>query len=107
MGGESNNLPGRARWRRTAAGLFWHHTDGVLMSGFLGGMITGSLIGVVVTLLVLIIVAGAKGPENAPVGPVPNRKVFLLPLGCCLAAGFVTHSSRTQSLCSPFSQSRN
>ncbi len=49
------------------------------MSGFLGGMITGSLIGEVVTLLVLIIVAGAKGPENAPVGQVPNGKVFWLP----------------------------
>ncbi len=72
------------------------------MSGFLGGMITGSLIEVVVTLLVLIIVAGAKGPENAPVGQVPNRKVFWLPLGCWLCAGFVTHSSWKKALCSRF-----
>src|SRR5260370_24606877 len=100
MKGATNNLPGPPHGTRTAAGLFWHHTDGVLMSGFLGGMITGSLIGVVVTLLVLIIVAGAKGPENAPVGQVPNRKVFWLPLGCWLCAGFVTHSSWKKAPCS-------
>jgi K+-sensing histidine kinase KdpD len=50
------------------------------MSGFVGGMITGGLIGVVVTLLTLIIVAGARGPENAPPGQVPNRKVFVAAL---------------------------
>jgi hypothetical protein len=50
------------------------------MSGFIGGLITGSLIGVVATLLVLIIVASARGPENAPAGQVPNRKVFLAAL---------------------------
>ncbi len=47
------------------------------MSSFLGGLITGSLIGVVVTLLVLMIVAGVKGPGNTAEGQVPNRKVFL------------------------------
>ena len=47
------------------------------MSSFLAGLITGSLIGVVVTLLVLMIVSGAKGPENTSEGQVPNRKVFL------------------------------
>lgn len=47
------------------------------MSSFLAGLITGSLIGVVVTLLVLMIVSGVKGPENASAGQVPNRKVFL------------------------------
>jgi len=50
------------------------------MSGFIGGLITGSLIGVVATLLVLIIVASARGPENATAGQVPNRKVFLAAL---------------------------
>jgi len=47
------------------------------MSGFLGGLITGIPIGVVVTLLVLMIVAGTKGPGDASTGPVQNRKVFL------------------------------
>ena len=47
------------------------------MSSFRGGLITGSLIGVVVTLLVLMIVAGVKGPGNTAEGQVPNRKVFL------------------------------
>jgi K+-sensing histidine kinase KdpD len=53
---------------------------GVCMSSFLGGMITGILIGAVVTVLVLIIVAGAKGPEKVSAGQVPNRKVFLAAL---------------------------
>ena len=56
------------------------------MSSFLAGMITGSLIGVVVTLLVLMIIAGAKRSESAPAGQVPNRKVFLAAivlLGVC------------------------
>jgi len=47
------------------------------MSSFLAGLITGSLIGIVVTLLVLIIASGIKGPANASAGQVPNRKVFL------------------------------
>jgi K+-sensing histidine kinase KdpD len=50
------------------------------MSGFLGGLITGCLIGVVVTLLALMIVAGTRGPESAAPGQVPNRKVFLAAL---------------------------
>jgi K+-sensing histidine kinase KdpD len=53
---------------------------GVLMSSFLGGLITGSLIGVVVTLLVLMIVAGVKGPGNTAEGQVPNRKILLAAL---------------------------
>ena len=59
---------------------FGNNQTGAIMSGFVGGMITGGLIGVVVTLLVLMIVAGAKGAENAPAGQVPNRKVFLAAL---------------------------
>jgi K+-sensing histidine kinase KdpD len=47
------------------------------MSSFLAGLITGSLIGIVVTLLVLMIASGIKGPANASAGQVPNRKVFL------------------------------
>ncbi len=47
------------------------------MSSFLAGLITGSLIGIVVTLLVLMIASGIKGPANASAGHVPNRKVFL------------------------------
>jgi K+-sensing histidine kinase KdpD len=50
------------------------------MGSFLSGLITGSLIGVVVTLLVLMIVSGVKDPENTAVGQVPNRKVFLAAL---------------------------
>ncbi len=50
------------------------------MSSFLAGLITGSVIGVIVTILVLMIVAGAKGQENAPAGQVPSRKVFLAAL---------------------------
>ncbi len=47
------------------------------MSSFLAGLITGSLIGIVVTLLVLMIASGIKSPANASAGQVPNRKVFL------------------------------
>jgi len=47
------------------------------MSGFLAGLITGGLIGVVVTLLALMIASGLKSPESATHGQVPNRKVFL------------------------------
>ena len=50
------------------------------MSSFIAGLITGSLIGVVVTLLVLMIIAGAKGPESTSAGQVPNRRVFLTAL---------------------------
>jgi hypothetical protein len=50
------------------------------MSSFLGGLITGSLIGVVVTALVLMIVAGVKGPADTAEGQVPNRIVFLAAL---------------------------
>jgi K+-sensing histidine kinase KdpD len=50
------------------------------MSSFLAGLITGSLIGIVVTLLVLMIIAGAKSSESASAGQVPNRKVFLTAL---------------------------
>ena len=47
---------------------------------FLSGLITGSLIGVVVTLLTLMIISGVKGPESTSEGQVPNRKVFLAAL---------------------------
>ncbi len=67
------------------------------MSSFLGGSITGSLIGVVVTLLVLMIVAGVKGPGNTAEGQVPNRKVFLGAFWP--SAGFVTHSIWRKALC--------
>ena len=50
------------------------------MSSFLAGMITGSLIGVVVTLLVLMIVAGIKDPDSSSAGRVPRRKLFLAAL---------------------------
>jgi K+-sensing histidine kinase KdpD len=50
------------------------------MNGFLAGLITGALIGMVVTLLVLMIIAGVKGPEKTLHGQVPNRKVFLAAL---------------------------
>ncbi len=58
-------------------GYFGTIQTGVFMSNFLAGLITGSLIGVVVTLLVLMIVSGVKGPEKTSEGQVPNRKVFL------------------------------
>src|SRR5260370_21766037 len=47
------------------------------MSNFRAGLIPGSLIGVVVTLLVVMSVSGVKGPEKTSEGQVPNRKVFL------------------------------
>jgi K+-sensing histidine kinase KdpD len=56
------------------------------MSIFLAGLITGSLIGVVITLLVLLLVAGAKGPESAPNDQVSHPKLFLAAivlLGVC------------------------
>ena len=46
------------------------------MSSFVAGLITGSLIGAVATLLVLMIIAGAKGTQGASKDQVPNRKVF-------------------------------
>ena len=64
----------------TQRGYFGTIRTGVLMSSFLGGLITGGLIGVVVTLLVLMIVAGVKGPGDTAGGQVPNRKVFLAAL---------------------------
>ena len=50
------------------------------MSSFLAGLITGSLIGVVVTLLLLMIVAGVKDPDSVSASKVPNRKIFLVTL---------------------------
>ena len=50
------------------------------MSSFLAGLITGSLIGVVSTLLVLMIVAGMKVPDSVSASKVPNRKIFLATL---------------------------
>jgi hypothetical protein len=43
-------------------------------------MITGTLFGVVITLLVLVIVAGLKGPENASNDQVSRPKIFLAAL---------------------------
>ena len=50
------------------------------MSSFLAGLITGSLLGVVVTLLVLMTIAGVKDPNSVSVSKVPNRKIFLATL---------------------------
>ncbi len=47
------------------------------MSGFLAGLIAGSLIGVIVTFLALMIASGLKGPESDAPNHVPSRKVFL------------------------------
>jgi K+-sensing histidine kinase KdpD len=47
------------------------------MSSFLAGLFTGSLIGVVVTLLILLIVAGFKGSEPSPKNKLSNPKVYL------------------------------
>jgi K+-sensing histidine kinase KdpD len=57
------------------------------MSSFLEGLITGSLIGAVVTLLVLIVVAGMRSPENTSAGQVPHRKVFLAALVLLVVCG--------------------
>ena len=62
------------------------------MNSFLGGLITGSLIGVVVTLLVLMIVAGVKGPGNTAEGQVPNPKVFLGALVLLAVCGVLLHT---------------
>jgi hypothetical protein len=61
------------------------------MSSFLSGLITGSLIGVVATLLILLIIAGAKGPQSAPNSRFSRPIVFLAALillavcGACYA----------------------
>jgi len=60
-------------WRGIARRLFWHDTDGGSHERFSRRI---SLIGVVITLLVLMMVAGTKGPGDASTGPVQNRKVF-------------------------------
>jgi K+-sensing histidine kinase KdpD len=57
------------------------------MSSFIAGLITGNFIGIVLTLLVLMIVSGIKGPENAPEGQVPNRKIFLAALVLLVVCG--------------------
>ena len=57
------------------------------MSSFIAGLITGNFIGIVLTLLVLMIVSGIKGPENAPEGQVPNRKIFLAALILLVVCG--------------------
>ena len=60
---------------------------GVLMSSFLTGLITGVPIGVILTLLVLMIIAGAKGQESGSQEQVPNRKVFLATLALLAICG--------------------
>jgi len=55
------------------------------MSSFVAGLVTGCLIGIVATLLVLMIIAGAKGTESASAVQVPNRKVFLAALALLAA----------------------
>jgi hypothetical protein len=52
---------------------------GILMSSFLGGLISGSLIGVVVTLLALMIVAGAKSQETPRRVRFQSEKFFWRP----------------------------
>jgi hypothetical protein len=64
----------------TLRGYFVITLTEVRMSSFLAGLITGSLIGVIVTLLVLIIVAGSKGNRSIPPGRAPNPRVFLAAL---------------------------
>src|SRR5260370_15459035 len=78
-------------------GYFGPIQTGVFMSNFLAGLITGSLIGVAVTLLELMIVSGVKGPAKTSEGQVPNRKVFLaavllLPI-CWLCASLALENS--------------
>jgi K+-sensing histidine kinase KdpD len=46
------------------------------MNGFLVGLITGGLVGVVVTLLVLVIVAGSQSAERSATNHTSQRKVF-------------------------------
>lgn len=60
----------------TRQGYFGAIRTGVIMNSSLAGLIIGSLIGVVFTLLVLMIIAGAKGPENAPAGSFRTEKFF-------------------------------
>ena len=67
--------------------LFCETQTGVLMSSFLAGMITGVPVGVIITLLVLMIIAGARGQESGSQGQVPNRKVFLAALALLAACG--------------------
>lgn len=50
------------------------------MSSFLAGLITGIPFGVVLTLLVLMIIAGAKSRETPASSQSPNGKVFLAAL---------------------------
>ena len=57
------------------------------MSSFVAGLITGSLIGAVATLLVLMIIAGAKGTAGTSADQVPNRKVFLAALALLAVCG--------------------
>jgi K+-sensing histidine kinase KdpD len=47
------------------------------MSSFLAGLITGGLIGMVVTLFVLFIVAGIKSPDSSSNEPISQSKIFL------------------------------
>jgi hypothetical protein len=48
------------------------------MRSFLAGLFTGSLIGVVVTLLILLIVTGFKGSEPGPKNKLLNPRVYLV-----------------------------
>jgi len=57
------------------------------MSSFLAGLITGVPIGIILTLLVLMIIAGTKGQEGGTPGQVPNRKVFLAALALLAICG--------------------
>jgi hypothetical protein len=74
----------------TLRGYFVITLTEVRMSSFLAGLITGSLIGVIVTLLVLIIVAGSNGNRSIPPGRAPNARVFLAALVLLAVARFVT-----------------
>jgi K+-sensing histidine kinase KdpD len=61
------------------------------MSGFLAGMISGCIIGAVITLLLLLIVSGAQGKERNPPRQVSQRKVFVAAL-ILLAVGGACYS---------------
>ena len=58
-----------------------------MSSSFLTGLITGALSGAVLTLLVLLVVAGAKGRDGTPAGQVPNTKVFIAALALLAVCG--------------------
>jgi K+-sensing histidine kinase KdpD len=57
------------------------------MNGFLAGLITGCLVGVVATLLLLVVVAGSHGAEHPTSNQKPDRRVFFATLGLLAVCG--------------------